>query len=585
MARRGEEKTIKVSADVADLQRAFENVEKAYADVSKASGDYARAVEASASAVTADEKAIAKEVERTSKAILTASKQRATAYKSQATAIKGQIDTVKKKVAVEKADKDASEKTSKASKGKAIAMAGAAVAVAGLAKAMSAAINISREMVGGMIASTRQGEENRAKLIALEKVYKDLDKAIIEGKKEITLIVAEFARFGALIDSSGPTGKAISWVTNEIKTLVKQGTLMAQLFGSMVFNMEGFDAAAKRLHALNKAQKEGEKTRDKSKESERAVKKLVEERVEVMKRAEQARKDEQAAQEAAAKSAADAARQARKDDEASTALLETEIAFAEAEAERLNAEKDLLDLREQTNKMIDETIVRLQQEMEIRHLEQTMREGESEQLQRQHEIELALFEIRTSGASEEEQARARRILQLQGETEALQKAAATAEKKAETDAAAAKATSKAATDAALGVGAAALEAAGVANAATAIEAGKKAAFYTGESIAAFAAFNPISGAGFALAAAHQAVVAGGALAGGVGGGGGGGGGKSGGGPQERLTSSLPAVATAQPRETGMTINVNTLSYVSPEDARRIATAEARQATSTVGGRK
>jgi hypothetical protein len=74
---------------------------------------------------------------------------------------------------------------------------------------------------------------------------------------------------------------------------------------------------------------------------------------------------------------------------------------------------------------------------------------------------------------------------------------------------------------------------------------------------------------------------------------GGGGAKtpSGGGKKpEPMTSASDAariapVTQAQPRETSMTVNVNTLSYVSPEDARRIAVSESREAQAIVGGRK
>jgi hypothetical protein len=74
---------------------------------------------------------------------------------------------------------------------------------------------------------------------------------------------------------------------------------------------------------------------------------------------------------------------------------------------------------------------------------------------------------------------------------------------------------------------------------------------------------------------------------------GGGGAKtpSGGGKKpEPMTSASDAarmapVTQSQPRETSMTVNVNTLSYVSPEDARRIAVSESREAQAIVGGRK
>jgi hypothetical protein len=293
------------------------------------------------------------------------------------------------------------------------------------------------------------------------------------------------------------------------------------------------------------------------------------------------RKRKKAADEAAA-----AARKRRAEDLALAKSAETDLAFESAEADRINAEEEIARAKAEGIKLIDETNVRLAQELEIRQALQMNRAiaaGEDiEALQRVQDLERSLFEIRGSGVGDEEKARAERIALLRTEGQALEALSAKREEDAKTAAAA----SKMATDAALGAGAAALEAAGVANAGVALEAGKKAAFYTGESIASFAAFNPVSGTLFAAAAAQQAVVAGGALIGGASGGGGGGSAKSPASVAPQSRSSQPmGISQAQPRETSMTVNVNTLSYVSPEDARRIAVSESREAQAIVGGRK
>lgn len=133
-----------------------------------------------------------------------------------------------------------------------------------------------------------------------------------------------------------------------------------------------------------------------------------------------------------------------------------------------------------------------------------------------------------------------------------------------------------------------LEVAGAGEAATIAQAaldGAKATYLAGIE---FGLGNFLGAAALGVAAAQAFALAGQGVSSAVKGGGGGGASKAG----TARTSSVGQQArenrgatTAQPRETGMTINVNTLSYVSPEDARRIATAEARQATSTVGGRR
>lgn len=581
MARRGDEKTIKVSADVADLQRAFENVERAYADVSKASGDYARAVEASAKAVTDDEKAIAKEVEKTTKAILQATKQRAAAYKSQASAIKTQVDAVKQKVTATDADTDAQGKNTKAAMAGKVAFVALGMAVLGAATKFA---DMTRKVAESNDVSAVNQQQAQRMVGSLDSIASSANVATL-GFMNFVAAVGGLRDAEHAVSNFDRSMKEIALGWSALAMMAREGIGVDEVVKRMKV-LENFAQADRKFQedwTANVQESEEKRAAAKKKRDEidALVAKNIEERNKALEAGDKKRAD-------AANKRAEAARKLREADDEADARAATELAFAEAENERLNAEQALLDLREQTNQMIDETHIRLQDEMEVRHLEQQLRadmtEEEKQALEDIQQLEKDLFAIRISGMSEEEKGRAKRIVMLGVELKKGKEIEKQDKAEAERD----KAIYKATMDATANVGKAALDAAGLSNAATATESAIKAAYYTGESIAEFAAFNIPSGIGFAAAAAQHAIVAGGALAGGVGGmtgGGGKGGGGGGGGPQERLTSGLPATATTGPRETGMTVNVNTLSYVSPEDARRIGQAEAREATSTVGGRK
>jgi hypothetical protein len=582
---RKDEKTIKLSADTADVQKAFQRVEAAYADVAEAANDYAAAVTASSQAVTKEEKAIAKENEATTKTILANAKKRAGALKTQSIAMGEQQKALRGMTSGNNAAAksggaltESDGKASKAGMAKAAAFGVAAVAIGMVAKATSAAIGVARQMVDGMIDSKNISDAQRESLINLKMTFESADRANKEFREGVTLVVAEFAKFWRLL---GPVQKAVSAITEEVKIFVKQAMLMAQLFGSMIVNAEGFTAASKRLHKVNKEIAKDAEKYVQDKKAEAKVLKNLEERKKAMAEGDKKREaDARSRAEAGKRRAAERAADIKAEEEALRELI-----LAEAEADRLNAEEEIARAKAEGIKLIDETNVRLAQELEIRQALQMNRAiaaGEDiEALQRVQDLERSLFEIRGSGVSDEEKARAERIALLRTEGQALEALSAKREEDAKTAAAA----SKMATDAALGAGAAALEAAGVANAGVALEAGKKAAFYTGESIASFAALNPVSGALFAAAAVQQGIVAGGALIGGASGGGGGGA-KSPASVAPQSRSSQPmGISQAQPRETSMTVNVNTLSYVSPEDARRIAVSESREAQAIVGGRK
>jgi hypothetical protein len=585
MARQGE-KTIKLTADTADVQKAFARVEDAYGEVAKAAADYAEAVDRSSKAVTADEQKIAAEHEKATKQILNSSKRRAGALKTQAVAMGEQQKSLKSSISGEKmAEKQSAALTktstnaSKAGMSKAAAFGVAAVAAGVMVKAIGAAVDVSRQMVGAMLKSKDITDEQRASLMNLQATFDAYDEAQKAVKEGITFVVAEFAKFGKILS---PLQNALNAVVAEIKWLVKHGTLMAQLFGSMVVNMESLEDASKRLHKVNKDIADDAQKKIASDKAEAQVLKNLEERKAAIEKGDKQR--EKDAQDRAA-SASRRAQQRKEDDEAA---IQDARALAEAEelAIKENAEKDVADALAKGATLATETQTRLGQELELRQaLERQKAQAagaDMEALETLQQLERDLFDIRSSGASDEEKERATRLTMLNFEIDAFGTLMA---KKKEADATIAE-SNKAAIAAAEGAGVAALEQAGLTNVAVGIAAGKKAAFYAGESFAAFGALNPVSGALFAAAAVQQASVAGGAVMGNIPKGGGGSVGKSPASvsPTSRASQSM-APASAGPRETGITITNNMLSYIAPEDARRIAVSEAREARAVVGGRK
>lgn len=526
MARRGEEKTIKVSADVADLQRAFENVERAYADVSQASKDYARAVEASAKAVTDEEKAIAKEVERTTKAVLQASKQRASALKSVAAATKEQQKAFAGLEDATKSSTKATKESSSATKDQVQTLNGARGAAMALGVAAIGLATKFRDYVKAA-AEAKNGTES-ARQEAQRMV------GAMEGiETQAAQTVVEIANLGASLAGMASGGEAMERIEYNVgkirqgfallNVMVRDGVGAVEAYGTMVEEVARADYLAK----MNKKYQDGLKENE---ELEAKVAKNVEDR---MKSAEEGERRREKQREDNARKRADAARrraeeQRKLDEEDRKAqeAAEIELILAQAEAERLNAQEEAVRVQNASNAAVA---------MGIQLAKEKADEDKKEAKRLEEEAELR------------------------------------------------RAVTKAALEGAAEVGEAALRAADMDVAATVLSSAAKVGFYTAESIAAFGAANPVSGIAFATAAAQHAIVAGGALAGGVGGGGGGGA-KSPSSPPERMISSAPIIPMAEARETAMVVNVNTLSYISPEDARRIGMAEARETRATVGGR-
>jgi hypothetical protein len=742
MAKKGEEKTIKVSADVEDLKKAFEQVEKSYAEVAQASKEYAAALESSSKAVTDEEKKVAKEVEKTTKTILTDTKKRAAAYRDQATALKTQGDALKQKIALTDKDTDASAKNVKTMGASTAALAGLGVAALAAASKigdlvrkyaevdaasgrlansfksagastedMARAESIATEMskrgqasrlesidsirlltdasgnatqaiddyrlavdiasqtgktaaeASDLLSKVRKGEveelksmrglnkelaEDLGKIedatikteIAMQLLSESYDGAahanagLIDRQKafSLTLEEAELAAgnlfgaigesgtglvgsFGKLIgvfeDGSDPVrtltgafsnfGDAIRDTTRPIQDLVEAGGALGALFsGRGLFAVidEAETKRAKSVATSNAAADAVKKETAAVKEQADAKTKLAKEL------AEQEKKKASDAAKAAKAAEAEAAKQKREDDAkrarnkaaaSEAAALKKQLAEEDEESDRENAAilaaaeelagvENLAAARLESDRIHEESMLRQTQMMEERHLRQQMAldlsEEERAALAIQIELEKELFAIRSSGMEPEAMARAENIALLKTEGKTLAGIA----KKDEETANKKKAIYDATVDATASVGAAALEAAGLSNAATALESGIKAAYYTGESFAAFAGANIPSGIGFAAAAAQHAIVAGGALAGGLGGGGGGGSKPSSSSGSDRLQRSSPVVTNAAAASGATVVNVNTLSYVSPEDARRIGHAEAREARATIGGR-
>lgn len=742
MAKKGEEKTIKVSADVEDLKKAFAQVEKSYAEVAQASKEYAAALESSSKAVTDEEKKVAKEVEKTTKTILSDTKRRAAAYKDQATALKTQADALKQKTALTDKDSDAASKNVKTMKVSTVALAGlgaAALATASkigdlvkkyaevdaasgrlansfksagastedMAKAEAIAAEMSKrgqasrlESINSLrlltdasgnatqaiddyrlavdiasqtgktaaeaselISKVRKGEVEELKSmrglnkelaqdlgkiedsstkteIAMQLLSESYDGAaaanagLIDRQKafSLTLEEAEIAA-GNLLGAIGESGTglvgslgtlvgvfeegadpvrtltgafsnfgdAIRETSRPIQDLVEAGGALGALFSGRGLFAVIDEADTKRAKSVASSNAATEAV----KKETAAVKDQADAKTKLAKaQADQEKKKASDAAKASKSAEAEEAKQKRDDDArrarnkaaaAEAAALKKQLAEEDEQSDKDNAAslaaseelagvENLAAARAESDRIHEESMLRQAQMMEERHIRQQMALGLSEEeraaLAIQIELEKELYAIRESGMAPEAMARAENIALLKTEGKTLagiaKKDEETADKK--------KAIYEATVDATASVGKAALDAAGLANEATALESGIKAVYYTGESIAAFSSFNIPSGIGFAAAAAQHAIVAGGALAGGLGGGGGGGSKPSSSSGSERLQRSTPVVTNAGARESATVVNINTLSYVSPEDARRIGHAEAREARATIGGR-
>ena len=304
--------------------------------------------------------------------------------------------------------------------------------------------------------------------------------------------------------------------------------------------------------------------------------------------------------EKAEKKAADAAAQREKERAASSARSrrDAQERAQEKEAERVaaeatrEAEAQAAQLKADAAKIADEAAQREISQREIYNqtlVNEAIARGEDiTLLQSQLELEERLVEIRNSDMSAEEQARQNRLALLKQEVIALNEAAkaADAKKKKDDDAAKKKEEETEMLEGNLeSLAVTSLKAAEAENVATALQSAKKVGFYGAEAIASFAKGNPISGAAYLAAAAEHAINAGTAVASmGSSGGGGGGAAAS---PAESAPRSFgpTSMAVAEAREGSITINQSMLSYVSPEDARRIASSEARESRATVGGRR
>ena len=578
MARKGEEKTIKVTADVEDLKRAFDQVERSYAEVAQASKEYAAALEASSKAVTEDEKKLAKEVEKTTKTILNDSKRRAAAYKDQASAMKTQADALKQKISATDNDTEASKKNTAALGTAKAAMLAAGAAILGMiAKYGDLARKIAEN--DKVNASTRESAKRLSE--TLDSISINAASATIE----VTNLVAAVLGLDDATKANENFARSMGEITLGFRTLAR-----------MAKDSVGVEEAIRRMRIDDEMAKKQEinhqkwqrRQREILEEYERGVKEreiledlMAKNQQERLKAIEKGEADRETKRK---KYASDAARESARQRE-EDARLAKEDAAALAASEELAGIENLAAARAEAEKMRVESVTRQKQDMEERHILQqsalSQTDAEKEQLQIQLDLEKELFDIRTSGMGAEAQTRAERLALLKAEVKFLDKIGEKTDETSEKEKAALKASLEAGGDAA----AWAAEQAGIKNAGVALEAGKKAGFYTAESYASFAAGNIVSGTGFALAAAQHAAVAGGALFGGLGGGGGGGGSKSpSSAPEDRLQRSAPIVTQSGPRESTTTVNVNTLSYVSPEDARRIGHAEAREVRATIGGR-
>jgi hypothetical protein len=578
MARKGEEKTIKVTADVEDLKRAFDQVERSYAEVAQASKEYAAALEASSKAVTEDEKKLAKEVEKTTKTILNDSKRRAAAYKDQASAMKTQADALKQKVSATDNDTEASKKNTAALGTAKVAMLAAGAAILGMIAKYG---DLARKVAESdkVNASTRESAKRLSE--TLDSVSINAASATIE----VTNLVAAVLGLDDATKANENFARSMGEITLGFRTLAR-----------MAKDSVGVEEAIRRMRIDDEMAKKQEinhqkwqrRQREIMEEYERGVKEreiledlMAKNQQERLKAIEKGEADRETKRK---KYASDAARESARQRE-EDARLAKEDAAALAASEELAGIENLANARAEAEKMRVESVTRQKQDMEERHILQQSALGqtdaEKEQLQIQLDLEKELFDIRTSGMGAEAQTRAERLALLKSEVKFLDSIGKKTDETSEKEKAALKSSLEAA-----GASAAwAAEQAGIKNAGVALEAGKKAGFYTAESYASFAAGNIVSGTGFALAAAQHAAVAGGALFGGLGGGGGGGGSKSpSSAPEDRLQRSAPIVTQSGPRESTTTVNVNTLSYVSPEDARRIGHAEAREVRATIGGR-
>lgn len=422
----------------------------------------------------------------------------------------------------------------------------------------------------------------------------DLGAAIGEGATGVVGSLGQF--FGVLEEGQDPVtaltsgfkgfADAIREAKQPVQDMIEAGGALGAIFsGRSVFEVIS-DADTRR--ALANKGKPGEP----EKKEEEQKKKLADttgKLNDVLKKQDEAKKK----LSGSTNKLAQEKERLRKADEEAIAALERDLILEEEAARIYNEEAEALDrlnqVKAESKRLQDETLTRLEQELEIRQMNESFEaEGgssaEIEALKIQQELERELFDIRRSGMSWESKARAEQIAQRKA---SIATARLEADQEAE-NAKKRKAAINAAAEATATLGAAALEQAGLANAAIALESGQKAAYYTGESIAEFAAYNIPGGIGFAAAAAQHALVAGGAIIGGLNGGGSrGGGGATTGTPADTAPRTLtaPTVSEAQAREQTIVLNQNMLGYLPPDDARRVSSAEARLVRSKVGGRR
>ena len=574
MARK-DEKTIKMTADTADVQKAFARVEDAYADVAKAADSYADAVKKSSQAVTKDEQKAAAEHEKATKKILDSAKKRATALKTTATAMQEQQKAVTSlSGATEKHSKVQDSATKVAATATAATLA-LGMAVLGAAKKFA---ELTKKVAENDSVSAKTRETAQSMVGSIDNISTSSATAAVEVANLVSALLGLDGADEALDNLDRNIGK-ITLGFRTLAIMAREGIGLEAAVEALIAEDKlaaEMEASAKRVEGYHKQVLDQQEALEKS-TNERVAKNYAE-RVKVMEDADKERERQRAARAAEAK-------RKREQDAALTAQDEKDAAFNDAEVEIANkkAEEDAyaLQIQQQANQLIDETNTRLQQEMELRQELAKLKANpeEMEALERQQQLERDLFAIRASGMSDEAKARERQItlVRFQGDIskEMTKEEEETAEKRKE----ALKQTGIAMTS----LGAAALEQAGMANAAIALEAGQKVAYSTAEAIAAFASLNPISGAGFLAAAAQYAIVAGGSISSNMSAAKGGGS-KS---PASMAPASRSNAVTPSQgrdaRDTSITVNNNTLSYIAPEDTRRIAEGEVREVRSQVGG--
>lgn len=562
---KGDEKTIKISGDTKDLEQSFAAVQESYARVAKASDDYAAAVEASSKAVTAAEKQVASEHEKTTKKILDGEKRRSRALQDKDKALRAGAKNIK---AAEKGEANLAktqEKGSKAAKAKTMALGAAAVAIGALTAVTGAAVKIAREQVDTMIAQAKYGSDQRAQLVLLKKTFEDYDKAVLEVKKGITLFLSEMNKFRTIFE---PAGKMVKWVKDEIVLFVKQATLMAQLFGSMVVNLESFEDAAKRVHKVNKDLKEDAQKYIEEKKKERQVLRNIEERHKAIAEGERKREAERKRIEAERKARHEA--WLRRQEE----IKKWHESNAEEARDRAQAEREARDAAFSEKMEESSAATQLAQEQELRErLLQLTLEGRDYEAER--------LEILATSATDSER-RLRLEIQQKEELNRL-----TEEAKAREDAL--NNARMQGINALSNLGAVALKQAGMQKAAIALVAAKEAGVYFARGLASLGGYDFWGAANYFSASAIAAVEGGAAL---FGGGGGISKGAGGGGGSNTPAANAPSTMTAntgnverQPTTINYNLDVHTVAGISNEDARRIEKSVVRASRMSVGGRR